>query len=86
MTLALPLPWVSAAACRNMPPSTMFPHEGESLAAALAVCRGCPVRAACLEYALAYPEHYGVWGGTSERERRRMRRRRQYAERQRRAS
>jgi WhiB family redox-sensing transcriptional regulator len=50
-----------------------YPARGEDQEPAVAVCRACPVRADCLEYALAGVEMFGVWGGTSERARRRMR-------------
>jgi hypothetical protein len=52
-----------------------FPERGR-LSAARAVCARCPVRTACLEYALAHGETFGIWGGLNERERRRERRRR----------
>lgn len=61
-------------ACNGTDPDIFFPNRGESLEPALSVCAGCVVREECLEYALANGEKYGVWGGTSERERRRLRR------------
>ena len=51
-----------------------FPETGSGVAEARRLCRGCPVKDECLDYALAANEHYGVWGGASERERRRLRR------------
>lgn len=68
--------WRESAACRGADPELFFPGRGNSLAPAKAVCRECPVRPECLEYALANGERQGVWGGTSERERRRIQRRR----------
>jgi WhiB family redox-sensing transcriptional regulator len=65
--------------CSDTDPETFFPERGaaQKLREALAVCTGCEVKAECLEYALEAPyEKFGVWGGTSERERRTMRTRR----------
>lgn len=62
-----------------MDTNLFFPSRGDSCVAAKEVCAGCPVRQECLEFALAEREVYGVWGGTSERERRRMRRERNAA-------
>jgi WhiB family redox-sensing transcriptional regulator len=64
------------ANCLGCDPDLFFPARGESCADAKAVCRGCRVRVECLEYALALGEKHGIWGGLSERERRRLRRRR----------
>jgi hypothetical protein len=50
-------------ACRDADPGLFFPQPGESADAAIAICAGCPVRAECLELALAYGERFGVWGG-----------------------
>lgn len=69
--------WMRRAACANTPglvDSMFFPERGESTAEAKAICRQCPVRAECLEYGLG--EFWGIWGGTSEQERRRIRRQR----------
>jgi WhiB family redox-sensing transcriptional regulator len=68
--------WVADAACRAHPEVNFFPGRGHSTAPAKLVCEGCLVREQCLAYALADRELRGVWGGTSERERRVMRRRR----------
>lgn len=59
------------AACLSVPTSVMFPDESEpaEIAAALAVCRPCSVRPACLDYAIANGERFGVWGGMTTRER-----------------
>lgn len=65
--------WIDQAACRDTDPMLFFPERGESHEAAVSVCNGCAVRADCLEHALRGPERFGVWGGTSERERRRIR-------------
>ena len=65
--------WVERANCAEADPDVFFPVRGQDVAQAKAVCRDCTVRAECLEYALVHVEKLGVWGGTSERERRRMR-------------
>jgi WhiB family redox-sensing transcriptional regulator len=69
-------PWMRKAACRDHPELDFFPPRGASLAPLVAVCRACPVRHECLEYAMTNGERYGIWGGTTEQERRRIRRRR----------
>ncbi len=67
-------PWMDQASCVGVSPDLFFPERGESTADAKAVCRACPVCGDCLEYALAGSEKFGIWGGLSERERRRLRR------------
>ncbi len=69
-----PPSWYARAACRGMDPNLFFPGRGESNSEALTVCRSCPVRFDCLEQALGSDERLGIWGGLSERERRRLRR------------
>ena len=64
--------WQDEANCLGVDPDLFFPERGASTREAKEVCRGCVVREACLEYALANREHDGVWGGATERERRRM--------------
>ena len=63
-------PWMRHAACKGEDQALFFPERGESLASARVICAGCPVREACLEYAIEHRIRHGVWGGTSERERR----------------
>jgi WhiB family transcriptional regulator, redox-sensing transcriptional regulator len=70
------LSWMHHARCRGLSPSLFFPPDGEGVQAARPVCGECPVRVQCLEFALANDINNGVWGGTSERERRRILRRR----------
>ena len=65
--------WVTAANCLGVDPELFFPGRGESTRAAKEVCAGCTVRTECLDHAIAVPERFGVWGGLSERERRRYR-------------
>jgi WhiB family redox-sensing transcriptional regulator len=68
--------WQEQANCLGVDPDLFFPERGASTREAKAVCRGCEVQAECLEYALAHGEKFGIWGGLSERERRRVRRQR----------
>jgi WhiB family redox-sensing transcriptional regulator len=74
--LLQPVDWQSDAACSDVDPEIFFPERGGSSKAARAVCSQCQVRGQCLEYALNNKEQFGIWGGTSERERRRLRRER----------
>ena len=67
-------PWTARAACRGVGADVFFTEQDEATRPAKEVCAGCPVREECLDYALRNGERHGVWGGTSERERRRMRR------------
>ena len=62
------------AACRGLDPAIFHPDEGDNGKAAKAVCRTCPTRVACLTAAVAAGEHYGVWGGAGEKDRRPLRR------------
>lgn len=71
--------WRDRARCRGMDPALFHPGRGEDTTEPKRVCAGCPVRDECLAYALANGEKLGVWGGTSERERRRLRRQRRTA-------
>ena len=64
--------WWFAGLCAQTDPELFFPEKGGSTRQAKAVCAVCPVRAQCLEHALAHDERHGVWGGTSEPERRRL--------------
>ena len=64
--------WARDALCAQTDPEAFFPEKGRSNAAAKRVCLACPVRAECLDAALSRPERFGVWGGLSERERRRL--------------
>ena len=70
--------WRGNASCRDTDPDLFFPVGTtgpalEQIAAAKAVCNACPAQAACLEFALATNQESGVWGGTSEEERRKLR-------------
>ena len=68
------LAWQEQALCAQTDPEAFFPEKGGSTREAKRICSGCEVRAECLEYALAHDERFGIWGGLSERERRRLRR------------
>ena len=68
--------WQEHANCLGVDPDLFFPERGASTREAKGVCGGCEVRLACLEYALDHSEKFGIWGGLSERERRRLRRQR----------
>ena len=70
------LPWRQKAACRGVDPDIFYPVSDEDAEDAKAICGSCPVQQACLEWALAVREKDGVWGGATERERRRILRRR----------
>jgi WhiB family transcriptional regulator, redox-sensing transcriptional regulator len=65
--------WRLDALCAETDPEAFFPEKGGSTREAKRVCSGCAVRTECLEYALANDERFGIWGGLSERERRRVR-------------
>ncbi|MCY1544325.1 Transcriptional regulator WhiB [compost metagenome] len=68
------LGWRADALCAQTSPEAFFPEKGGSNRDAKKVCGNCAVRATCLEYALANDERFGVWGGLSERDRRKLRR------------
>jgi len=74
MLVATPPRWMRDALCAEVDPELFYPESGESNRDAKRICAGCEVRAECLGYALAHREGHGVWGGTTERERRRLRR------------
>jgi WhiB family transcriptional regulator, redox-sensing transcriptional regulator len=66
--------WQERALCAQTDPEAFFPEKGGSTREAKRICLGCEVKDACLEYALAHDERFGIWGGLSERERRRLKR------------
>ncbi|WP_369375683.1 WhiB family transcriptional regulator [Promicromonospora sp. Populi] len=69
------LGWQERALCAQTDPEAFFPEKGGSTREAKKVCSGCEVRAECLDYALENDERFGIWGGLSERERRKLKRR-----------
>jgi len=68
------LGWQEEALCAQTDPEAFFPEKGGSTREAKRICVGCTVKAECLEYALGHDERFGIWGGLSERERRRLKR------------
>ena len=78
--VAPPAPWQDLAACRGTDTDRFFPISHKNRAAAdinyaIRICKVCPVQQPCLNYALSSPQTYGIWGGTTEEQRRRLRRR-----------
>ena len=69
------LEWQERALCAQTDPEAFFPEKGGSTREAKRVCMSCEVRVQCLEYALENDERFGIWGGLSERERRRVKKR-----------
>lgn len=67
-------PWADGALCSQTDPEAFFPEKGGSTREAKAVCSGCMVQAECLDYALEHHIRHGIWGGMSERDRRRLER------------
>ena len=66
--------WQEQALCAQTDPEAFFPEKGGSTREAKRICRACGVRDECLEFALEHDERFGIWGGLSERERRRLKR------------
>ena len=66
--------WQEQALCAQTDPEAFFPEKGGSTREAKRICQACAVRVECLEYALLNDERFGIWGGLSERERRRLKR------------
>ena len=73
------LAWQDYANCRGADADLFFPERGASTRRAKAICGECQVRSECLDFAIEIGEKFGIWGGMSERERRRVRRERQVA-------
>jgi WhiB family transcriptional regulator, redox-sensing transcriptional regulator len=69
------LDWQERAACRSASLELFYSCEEEDIGRALEICEGCEVVLACRAFAMEQREHFGVWGGTTERERRRIFRR-----------
>jgi WhiB family redox-sensing transcriptional regulator len=68
------LSWQDKALCAQTDPEAFFPEKGGSTREAKRICVSCEVKQECLEYALMQDERFGIWGGLSERERRRLKR------------
>ena len=73
------LEWQDKANCTGANDNLFFPERGASTRTAKGICRECQVRVECLEFAITTGEKFGIWGGMSERERRRVRKERQIA-------
>ena len=67
--------WMDEALCAQTDPESFYPEKGGSTREAKKTCERCLVRAECLDWALATDERFGIWGGLSERERRRLKKR-----------
>jgi WhiB family redox-sensing transcriptional regulator len=65
--------WQERANCRGADPNLFFPGQGASTREAKAMCAACEVKDDCLEFAITEGERFGLWGGLSERERRKIR-------------
>ncbi|MGC8464599.1 MAG: WhiB family transcriptional regulator [Acidimicrobiales bacterium] len=64
--------WQERAKCKGASASVFYPLRGVPTASARALCKDCPVKPDCLSYALEHEEEFGIWGGLSERERRKL--------------
>lgn len=71
--------WVDKAACAGLRTAVFFPHREDNEREAMAVCKNCPVKCECLEFALAHKIDYGIWGGMGVRARNKLRRQRNKA-------
>jgi WhiB family redox-sensing transcriptional regulator len=69
------LAWQTDSLCAQTDPEAFFPEKGGSTRDAKKICSSCEVRSQCLQYALENDERFGIWGGLSERERRKLRKR-----------
>ena len=72
--------WMARGLCTSIPPAMFFPSDGAGVEVARKICATCPVQQECLEHALVNRIDHGVWGGCSERERRRILKRRRSAQ------
>lgn len=79
------LSWQDYANCRGADADLFFPERGASTRKAKAICGACEAKAECLEFAIQHSEKFGIWGGLSERERRKIRKERAVAARRRQA-
>lgn len=73
------LAWLANAHCQGMDPELFFPRKSDAQKETIKFCLRCPVRLDCLQYALDTPVNYGIWGGTTQEERRQLRRKRRVA-------
>ena len=74
--LAVPIteerPWLVFSACRDAEPELFFPSTREQADTALSICASCPVQPECLEYAMEAGERFGIWGGLTEKGRKKL--------------
>lgn len=68
--------WFNDADCRDIGPSVFFPHREDNEHIARAICKVCPVKEACLDFAIEHKIEFGIWGGVGIRERKRIARQR----------
>ena len=80
VTSADDLSWMEDALCAQTDPDIFYPEKGGSTAPATSICEGCSVRAQCLEYAITNDIRHGIWGGTSDNDRKRISRERKLAQ------
>lgn len=73
------LSWMEEALCAQTDPDIFYPEKGGSTAPATSVCANCQVRSECLEYAVTNDIRHGIWGGTSDNDRKRLSRERKAA-------
>jgi WhiB family redox-sensing transcriptional regulator len=66
--------WADFGRCAGVDPDVFFPRPGDDTSRAKSLCQQCPVRSACLEWALDTNQKHGIWGGMTEGQRRRLRR------------
>ncbi|MDY5585627.1 MAG: WhiB family transcriptional regulator [Arcanobacterium sp.] len=78
-TTADDLAWMEDALCAQTDPDIFYPEKGGSTAPATSICEGCSVRSECLEYAITNDIRHGIWGGTSDNDRKRISRERKLA-------
>lgn len=72
VSMGMDTTWMATGNCNNHPPAVFFPSDGVGVEVAKKICATCPVKDQCLEYALDQRIDHGVWGGASERQRRRL--------------
>lgn len=68
----MPPEWTRKALCAEVDPEIFFPETGQKTTVVKNICKACVVKVECLEYSLQNKERFGIWGGLSERERRKI--------------
>jgi WhiB family redox-sensing transcriptional regulator len=69
----MPPEWTRKALCAEVDPEIFFPDKGERTAHVKQICKACIVKVECLEYSIQNNERFGVWGGLTEHDRRKVR-------------